>query len=36
LFQKLKQFRRIATRFERLASHYYAMLCLVCMIIWIN
>lgn len=36
LFQKLKQFRRIATRFERLARHYYSMLSLVCMVIWLN
>ena len=36
LFQKLKQFRRIATRFERLAKHYQAMLHLVCMLIWLN
>ncbi|MGZ8955534.1 MAG: transposase, partial [Methylovulum sp.] len=36
LFQKLKHFRRIATRYERLAKNYQAMLCLVSTVIWLN
>ncbi len=36
LFQKLKNFRRIATRYERLARNYQAMLNLVATIIWLN
>jgi transposase len=34
-FQKLKQFRRIATRYEKLKRNYQAMLDLVCSIIWL-
>ncbi|MGR1217455.1 IS5 family transposase [Metapseudomonas otitidis] len=34
-FQKLKQFRRIATRFERLARNYQSMLSLVSIVIWL-
>ncbi|MBU0902400.1 MAG: transposase, partial [Gammaproteobacteria bacterium] len=33
-FQKLKQFRRIATRYERLARNYQSMLSLVSAVIW--
>ena len=36
VFQKLKHYRRIATRYERLATTYLAMLCLVATIIWLN
>ena len=36
LFQKLKNYRRIATRFERLAVTYQAMLSLVAALIWLN
>jgi transposase len=36
LFQKLKHFRRIATRYERLARNYQAMLSLVATVIWLN
>jgi transposase len=36
VFQKLKQYRRIATRYERLAITYQAMLCLVATVIWLN
>lgn len=36
LFQKLKHYRRIATRYERLAITYQAMLSLVATIIWLN
>ncbi len=34
-FQKLKQFRRIATRYERLARNYQSMLSLVSVVIWL-
>ena len=36
LFQKLKQFRRIATRYEKLKRNYQAMLYLVSSIIWLD
>jgi len=36
VFQKLKHYRRIATRYERLAITYQAMLCLVASVIWLN
>jgi len=36
LFQKLKQFRRIATRYERLAQNYLSMLHLASALIWLN
>jgi transposase len=36
LFQKLKHYRRIATRYERLARNYMAILSLVATIIWLN
>ena len=35
LFQKLKHDRRIATRYERLARNYRAMLSLVATVIWL-
>jgi len=35
LFQKLKHFRRIATRYERLKRKYQAMLLLVSSVIWL-
>ena len=35
LFQKLKHYRRIATRYERLARNYMAMLSLVATMIWL-
>lgn len=34
-FQKLKRYRRIATRYERLARNYFAMLTLVSTVIWL-
>lgn len=34
-FQKLKNYRRIATRYERLARNYFAMLTLVSIVIWL-
>ena len=36
LFQKLKRFRRIASRFEMKTAHFAAMLSLACLILWIN
>jgi len=36
VFQKLKQFRRLATRYERLARNYMAMLYLASAMIWLN
>ena len=36
LFQKLKHFRRIATRYERLKRNYQAMLFLVGSMIWLT
>jgi transposase len=35
-FQKLKQFRRIATRYEKLKRNYQAMLNLACSVIWLT
>ena len=34
-FQRIKDFRRIATRYERLARNYQAMLSLVASVIWL-
>jgi transposase len=34
-FQKLKHYRRVATRYERLAINYCAMLALVSTVIWL-
>lgn len=36
LFQKLKQYRRIATRYEKLKRNYLAMLYLVASVIWLT
>ena len=36
LFQTLKAYRRIATRYERLATHYHSMLYLVAAVIWLD
>ena len=36
LFQKLKEYRRVATRYERLALNYMTMLSLVCILIWLK
>ncbi len=35
LFQKMKHFRRVATRYERLGRNYQAMLSLVASVIWL-
>ena len=34
-FNKIKQFRRIATRYEKLDCNFMSMLNLVCTIIWL-
>jgi len=34
-FSRLKQFRRIATRYEKLARNFLSMLNLVCAYIWL-
>ena len=34
-FQKIKNYRRIATRYERLGEHYASLLCLVATVIWL-
>jgi transposase len=36
LFQKLKEYRRVATRYGRLAVNYMTMLSLVSMLIWLK
>lgn len=36
LFQKLKSYRRIATRYERSVTHYYSLLYLVSSVIWLQ
>jgi len=35
LFARLKQFRRIATRFEKLAMNFAAMITLACICVWL-
>jgi transposase len=35
LFQKLKHYRRVATRYERLAKNYSSILALVSTVIWL-
>ena len=34
-FNRIKQFRRIATRYEKLARNFFAMLNLVCAYVWL-
>jgi transposase len=36
LFQKLKEYRRVATRYERLAVNYMTMLSLASILIWLK
>lgn len=36
LFQRLKNYRRIATRYERLGRNYMAMLSLVASLVWLD
>lgn len=35
-FSKLKQFRRVATRFEKTARHYLAVVTIAAIVIWIR
>jgi transposase len=35
-FSKLKQFRRVATRFEKTAKHYLAVVTLAATILWLR
>lgn len=35
-FSKLKQFRRVATRFEKTASHYLAIVTIAAIVLWIR
>lgn len=34
-FNRIKQFRRVATRYEKLARNYFSMLNLVCAYLWL-
>jgi transposase len=34
-FQRIKRFRRIATRYEKLATNFFAMLCLAASLTWL-
>jgi transposase len=34
-FQRLKRYRRIGTRYEKLAANFFAMLCLAAALIWL-
>lgn len=36
LFAKIKSFRRIATRYEKLCLHYSAMVSIACILIWLR
>jgi transposase len=36
LFRRLKEFRRIATRYEKLDRHFPAMIMLACVCVWLN
>jgi transposase len=36
LINQLKQFRRVATRYEKLAEHYVAMVTLAAIVLWIR
>ena len=33
-FQRLKRYRRIATRYEKLAANFFAMLCFAALLLW--
>jgi transposase len=35
LFARLKQFRRLATRYEKLATHFAAFVTLACIYVWL-
>jgi transposase len=34
-FQRLKRYRRVATRYEKLAENFFAMICLAAALIWL-
>ena len=36
LFRRLKEFRRVATRYEKLDCHFAAMIMLACVCVWLN
>jgi transposase len=36
LFARLKQFRRLATRYDKLAARYAAFIALACLMVWMN
>jgi transposase len=36
LFRRLKEFRRVATRYEKLDRHFAAMIMLACVCVWLN
>ncbi|MBE8215549.1 MAG: transposase, partial [Endozoicomonadaceae bacterium] len=36
LFARLKHFRSISTRFDKLARHFKAMIYIACAMIWVN
>lgn len=35
-FNRLKQFRRVATRYEKLAAHFSAMVLCACIMLWLK
>jgi transposase len=35
-FQRLKRYRRIGTRYEKLARNFFAMVCLAATLIWLR
>ncbi|NNB84184.1 transposase, partial [Corallococcus exiguus] len=36
MFHRLKRFRAVATRYEKTATNYLAVLHLACMMLWLN
>ncbi|CAA9279922.1 Mobile element protein [uncultured Coleofasciculus sp.] len=36
LFNKIKQYRRIFSRFDKLARNYWSFLCFVCALLWLR
>lgn len=34
-FQRLKRYRRVATRYEKLAANFFAMVCLAAALVWL-
>ena len=35
-FNRIKQFRRVATRYEKLARNFFGMISLACAVIWLD